>query len=82
MDISAQYTPMGRMLSRHKTAIIGCFIATAVNNALIVPLAADHAAMNSRSLMYIVSLSRWYSKRRSVMAYIIETRLSTQTGSV
>jgi hypothetical protein len=37
---------------------------TAVTNALIGRLAAaDHVAMNSRSLMCIVSLSRWYSKR-------------------
>jgi hypothetical protein len=35
---------------------------TAVNNAVISRVAADQVAMNSHSLMYIVSLSRWYSK--------------------
>jgi hypothetical protein len=63
MDIYAQYTLADRMLSHHKTAIIGCFTLTAVNNALISRVAVDQAAMNSHSLMYIVFLSRWYSKR-------------------
>jgi hypothetical protein len=66
MDIYAQYTPMDRMLSHHKTAIIGCFTMTVVNNALISRVAMDQVAMNSHSLTYIVSLSRWYSERHWV----------------
>ena len=62
MDILAQYTPMDRMLSRHKTATIGYFTMTVLNNVAISRVAVDQFAMNSHSLRYIVSLSRWYSR--------------------
>ena len=51
-----------------------------VNNALINRVAMDQIAMNSHSLMYIVSLPQWYSKRHWVLRSHAEMRSKLSPG--